>query len=331
MTNGGEWLGKLAREMKEDSERGAAPSPLQTTARDLLTRFGYARRVTSVVNEIRNQMEKLGLRTVPDFEQAYIDATISIELDDDVDQSSRDSIDPTRRMKLLDASNRKPTAVKPDDLLEVATTIMLLNDFSQLPVMTGDRDVKGVISWKSIGMGASKSVPCEFVRECMDSTVREIAIDAPLFDAIENIAKYGYVLVRREDKVITGIVTTSDFANQFKQLAEPFLLVGEIEGHLRELVHGKFTIEEMREASNEKPVGGSADLTLGAYCRLLQQREHWERLDLGVDRKTFIERLDSVRKIRNDVMHFNPEGLDPEHLTELNNFCKFLSLLGTYG
>ena len=28
---------------------------------------------------------------------------------------------------------------------------MLSNDFSQLPVMTGPRELKGIVSWKSIG------------------------------------------------------------------------------------------------------------------------------------------------------------------------------------
>jgi CBS domain-containing protein len=34
--------------------------------------------------------------------------------------------------------------IPPDSLVEEAVTLMLANDFSQLPVMTSERDVKGI-------------------------------------------------------------------------------------------------------------------------------------------------------------------------------------------
>ncbi len=331
MSDSNEWLGSLAKKMKDDSESGAANSPDRVTVKELLRRFGTTRRGRYINNYIRNRMEELQLRTVPDFEQVYIDSTISIELASGaVDIPSPD--DPTHRIGLLDAANRKPVSVNPTDRLEVATTIMLLNDFSQLPVMPNERDVKGVISWKSIGVSASVGGPREDVRHCMDSSVREISIDSPLVDANEDIAKHGYILVRGEDRTITGIVTASDLADQFKQIAEPFLIVGEIEGHLRMLIHRKFTVDEMTKASSssagEQPIGGSADLTLGAYCRLLEPPEHWERLGLHIDRKSFVKRLDYIREIRNDVMHFNPDGLAHEDLMKLRNFAGVFRDLG---
>jgi predicted transcriptional regulator len=59
--------------------------------------------------------------------------------------------DPTYRIGRLEAAKRRPVSVAPDASVERAVTIMLSKDFSQLPVMTSERCVKGVISWSTIG------------------------------------------------------------------------------------------------------------------------------------------------------------------------------------
>ncbi len=41
-------------------------------------------------------------------------------------------------------------SVAPDASFEEAITLMLIQDFSQLAVMSGPRDLKGAVSWKSI-------------------------------------------------------------------------------------------------------------------------------------------------------------------------------------
>ena len=138
---------------------------------------------------------------------------------------------------------------------------MQLHDYSQLPVMTNERDVKGMISWKSIGASLSLERQCEFVRQCMDPA-EVIPISTPLFDALGTIAVHGYVLVQDTNRAITGIVTASDLSTQFMGLAGPFLLIGEIEGHLRQLIHRKFTVEQMRAASTPSE-GGTAS---GRIC-----------------------------------------------------------------
>ena len=69
---------------------------------------------------------------------------------------------------------------------------------------------------------------------------------------------------------------------------------------------------------------GTADLTLGGYHKILSNRENWEKLKLNIDRAGFSEQLDAVRKIRNDVMHFDPDGLSAEDTRTLQNFARFL-------
>ena len=150
---------------------------------------------------------------------------------------------------------------------------------------------------------------------------KEIEFNAPLVDAAKGILEHQYVLIRGKTKEITGIVTSSDIAGQFMELAGPFFVIGEIEGYLRLIVKGKFTPDQLNEASfnegNTQSIVGPADLTFGAYCQLLGKQERWERLGLNIDRGEFVKRLEAVRAIRNDVMHFDPVGLEPEDTRKL--------------
>ena len=64
---------------------------------------------------------------------------------------------------------------------------MQMKDYSQLPVMQGDREVKGVISWKSIGSRYAMAGECAVVRQCLEPA-RETTLDTPLLDAISDIS-----------------------------------------------------------------------------------------------------------------------------------------------
>ena len=325
---GDEWLKTLAEQMKKDMASGAAASPERLTVREFVQQFGYSRRGAYIVSQIRKGLRNHGLRTIPDFVGVWFDSTISIQLISEGEDIQTPE-DPTVRIGTLEAAHTRPTYVKPDHALSVATSEMLLNDYSQLPVMTDIRTVKGVVSWKSIGARYALGQQPEFVRDCMDSA-KEVGINTPLLTALEEISEHSYVLVRggsEEQNAITGIVTASDVAQQFKQLTGPFLLIGEIEGNLRNLVFRKFTVDEMTQAAggsgSDQSIDSAADLTFGGYCTLLGKKEHWDRLELSIDRQVFIKRLHSVREVRNDVMHFNPDGLDTIQEKELEDVATF--------
>ena len=335
---GSQRLKELAERIRREIEGGAAPHSETVTVREFLRWFGYSRRGRSAVNQIRHMLADQNLRTAPDFEVTYIDADISVERDPEVADGvapSEEQIDPTVRVGAIVAANREPTAVKPGHTLSVATTLMLTNDFSQLPVMESVREVKGMISWQSIGTRLSLGHTCPYVRDCMDPSFLEIHISAPLSSAIESILRQGYVLVRGTDRTISGMVTASDVTHQFMQLSGPFLNIGEIEGYLRILIHRKFTIDEMQAAlptaAAAQPVSGPEDLTLGGYCRLLEREELWNRLNLNLDRNEFVRSLNWVREIRNDVMHFDPDGIDPDDTKKLEEIARFFRNLRRVG
>lgn len=238
--------------------------------------------------------------------------------------------DPTYRIGKLPAANQSLFRVSPNSTLCEAVTLMLTNNVSQLPVMTSEREVKGMISWSSIGSRLAVNNKSDLVSHYMESHY-ELSSDVSIFSAIGLIAEHDYVLVRDGERKISGIVTTSDLSIQFHQLGEPFLLIGEIENHIRLLVANKFSAAELKNAcdpaDSEREVSDVSDLTFGEYVRLLEEPKHWDRLALPLDRKTFIDKLKNVRDIRNDVMHFDPDPLGDDELKILRDFVLFLQRL----
>ncbi len=206
---------------------------------------------------------------------------------------------------------------------------MLQNDFSQLPVMAG-REVKGVVSWHSIGRWLLRGGPRDAqIRECMTPSPCILTNDTPLLDAVEEISKHQYALIRNKHNKITGILTTTDLAIELQRLSEPFLLLNEFENHIRGLIFGSgFTIQDLRDAKDtsdeSRTVIGLDDLTLGEYLRLLSRKDAWSKLGLLLDRTRFNQQLEEVRRIRNNTMHFKLEPLSDSDLEILRHCASFL-------
>jgi predicted transcriptional regulator len=359
-----EELSRLA-EIADELKQGKQPEP--ETVRTLLGWFDAQRRGYHVNSLIERALGRYGIKTLPDFRYAYIDSKINFvpATQESETASSETKIpppetgdgseipleapevtveptvtivttvggaieDPTYRIGRLAAANNPPVSVKPNGTLREAVTLMLTHDFSQLPVMQSEREVKGVISWESIGTRLATGNKDDTVSNYTDPHY-ELSADVSLFAAIGVIVERDYVLIRGAQNKITGIVTTSDLSLQFHQLGEPFLLLGEIENHVRRMIDCKFTQEELsanRDPSDSaREVSSVSDLTFGEYLWLLQNPDNWERLGLFIDRKVFVEQLNKVRVIRNDVMHFDPDGLSPDDLDMLRSFVLFLQRL----
>jgi CBS domain-containing protein len=300
-------------------------------------------------------LTEVGVKTVPDFNLTYLDGPIAFSLEEapkpttsaNTDANKVDETvtpapttiggnvpDPTFRVGRLASANQKPLGVAPDCPLKEVITLMLTNDYSQLPVMQGERTVKGMVSWSSIGVRLALNREASAARDCMEPA-HEVSADDSIFTAIGAIIQHQYVLVRGGDGTVTGIVTATDLSVQFQQLAEPFLLLGEVENHIRRLIGGKFTAAELKavrdDNDSDREVESVADLTFGEYVRLLENPAQWERLSLGVDRATFVKELDKIRGIRNDVMHFDPDGITEADLQALRRFVGFLQRLRDIG
>jgi CBS domain-containing protein len=264
-------------------------------------------------------------------ETAKVPITASVEGVVETALSEKAPTDPTFRIGNFPAANKKLVTVGQDDPLNKAVTKMLQSDFSQLPIMQGEREVKGVISWRSIGARYALGVSCEKVKDAREDA-QVIDANGTLFDAIPTIVKHGYVLVRdQRDRRITGIVTASDLSLQFQQLAEPFLLLREIELHIRRLLKDKVSSPDLESLTTpdmpNKKLDSISDLSFGEYIRLFQHPEFWSKLSLKIDKISLTDQLEEVRKIRNDVMHFDPDPLTPKQLDMLKDAAKFMQQL----
>lgn len=335
----------------------------ELTVREFVGWFGYQRRTRSHVREMRKALRRARLRTVPDFNEAHIDSTMAFELRDaaGTDQASGTNqkgtefesspkpqdtslepsegepedeaeVDPAARVSRLPSANRPVVSVKPDDTLDTAKTEMLKHNYSQLPVIINERTVKGMVSWESIGKRLSLGAGGEYVREFMDQAE---VVDAAslLFEAVDTVIRSKAVLVRGIENRIVGIVTTGDLSREFQKLGEPFLRIGEIENHLRDLLRvlPKEEIAGAADPSDPREIESASDLTFGEALRLIERQDVWDRLELPLDRVSMREALERVRTIRNDVMHFDPEGLDDEDLELLRRTAKMFHELRTMG
>ncbi|RYE24014.1 MAG: CBS domain-containing protein, partial [Sphingobacteriaceae bacterium] len=213
-----------------------------------------------------------------------------------------------------------------------AVTLMLKHNFSQIPILSGKRDVEGLISWRSIGTALSLGKECLKVADCKEEVVT-LSLTEPLFKAVKVILEREVVLVSQKDKTICGIVTSTDIGEQFIALSEPFLLLEQIENHIRKLLNGKLTIEEIKNVLDltklDKPLNDLSDLSFGQYIRIIENEQNFGKLKLKVDRTILCKMLDETRIIRNEVMHFNPEAMKPMDIDNLRQTLNFLHILVT--
>jgi CBS domain-containing protein len=323
------------------------PSIEDVTVSTLLTWFGAERRLPATIEKIRDAFAKLKIESEPDFEFAYLDAAIKFvrldsvkhpveaaEAEQPVLAVTEPWIDPTYRIGKLDAANRRPQWVSPDANLSEAITRMLSLDFSQLPVMTGERVVKGVVTWQSIASRIGVGQAARTIADVMEPWPEAKSEDS-LFETLPTIERYGYVLVRASDQRIVGIVTATDVSVQFHKMTEPFLLTGEIENYVRRLLDGRFTVAQLRAfadpSRNKEKVNRVSDLSFGEYIRLLEDPLNWKCLDLSLDRALFVKTLGEIRDVRNNIMHFDPDGIGPKALSTLRTGATFFQRLAQLG
>lgn len=256
-----------------DKDQNASPT---ATVRELLGWFGAQRRGWRVVATVRAALRRTGLSTEPDFATAYIDGPLTFALkssdqgttaastsDDMAGGESGDEDgtattsprpsetiieDPVLRVRMLPAANRQPVTVTRDDPVTKAVTLMATHDYSQLPVTQNMRDVDGMISWRSIQLAQINGTSPEHVRDCTERH-EVVGADDSLLRAFQKIVDHEVVLVRGTDKLISGIVTSTDLSVSFRKQTEPFLLLSEIEIQLRRLLNEHFAPDEPRSCT----------------------------------------------------------------------------------
>jgi len=315
------------------------------TVRELIGHWGLHERDRAANQQIEAGLANHGLTTAPDFRAVSMDSTVKLiglpGPDEDyaplalgltgstikAEVVEEDSLDIGLTLGNLLPDDHSLVSVPPAATFEQAITIMLLNDFSQLAILAGPRTLRGAVTWKSIAR--ARHVNSEATFSSAIAPARDFSYDTRLLDVLDLdiLQKEEFIFVRAYDGRISGIITATDVVRTYDKTATPFFLLGEVDQELRRLIQNTFELNIVRQACAGSTVKSFDTMTIGQYQAVLANPEYWAELGWPLDRKLFIERLDEIRKIRNTVMHFNPDPIPDTAIDKLRNF---LRLVRTY-
>ena len=201
-----------------------------------------------------------------------------------------------------------------NDTIEKAKTLMVINDFSQIPIVNEEKKVIGAVSWKSIGKNEIVGNKTNLISEYMEepAIVKETS---DFLKYIKLVAKKDYILVINAKEELVGIITTYDMTIKFKDFLVPFLKLGIIEDCLRQLIKDN-SIETKKDVN---------DLTFGEYKKIFEKDDIWNICELKyIDKQVFIDKLDEIRLLRNTIAHYKPEGLNAAQKFAIDSFSEIL-------
>lgn len=312
--------------------------PERVSVRELLALWGATDRGDQV-SQIEADLANHGLVTSPSFRAVTLDTMVALttppdeeegteadgpsKIDDLVTEDDEGGGDLNVRLTVGNLSPLNGVeSVSPNSTIEEAITKMLLNDFSQLAVLSGPRNLRGAVTWRSIAQAMHQKSDAT-VADAIDPHVEVVAYDRDLFDVLPTLQQREFVFVLDVGKEIKGIVTTADVAQRYGEMATPFFQVGELDQTLRWILRSAFDVGTV-ERLCKRPVTSFDHLSMGDYERVLENKEVWERLGWPLDRSYFVARLAEIRAIRNKVMHFHPDPVPADAVDKLRRFNNLL-------
>ncbi|GGO85365.1 hypothetical protein GCM10012280_18970 [Wenjunlia tyrosinilytica] len=327
--------------VREQAEKG---EPQSLSVQELLGWWGATGR-GPVNDQIEAELANHSLVTAPGFDKVPLDSTIELVKAPDgfsgeelvagaqaftaPTANEGESHETGLTVGTLPSALGGVTSVKPTATLEEVITLMTLHDFSQLPVLAGPHHLRGAVTWKSIARTRHVDPNASLSQVIVDA--RDVRYDHDLIDILPLLAELDFVLVKDQHNAIAGIVTAADVAQAYGDLASHFLLIGEMDRRLRQIIAETFALPEVTalcDPTGER-VTSFGDMTVGDYLRVFENPERWNQLGWRLDRKVFIGRLEEIRRIRNNVMHFNSS--DPLPRADVDKIRNLNKLLREYG
>ncbi|MEV6671999.1 CBS domain-containing protein [Streptomyces sp. NPDC051162] len=322
---------------------------------EFLDLFGVRVRRPSNVYDIAQAMSDTGLATLPDFatcgmgDKVQVVALVTVvsqarqsEDDDAPEGESLPSSSLPRRLLIGDLPSARAgvRCVSANSALSQATYLMRHKGCDQVPVTTGMAHVHGVVTWRSLALmyerGKEPTLENAMQQESLPFTDER----QEFFACLPELTDQGYLLVRRDDASLSGIITHAHVIDRFKSAAHPFFLIGEIESLLRRWLGTRLSEEAIKAVQTNKKVvdrtGKVGDLMFGQYVRLVDGEQdktsmaeqadlNWTALQCdSLDRVQFVRHLQKVQEIRNRIAHFDSEPLPPEFMGELTAFTALL-------
>ena len=218
--------------------------------------------------------------------------------------------------------------------VEVVKTLMHLCDFSQIPVLSGDsRQIRGTVTWKSLArFGNARETTAGGVMARGGKTAE---LDDPLLDHIETIIDDDFLFVFGDQGIISYIVTTTDLADSFYEVAGPFMKLREIEKRIRHILDRNFSSDDLRgtlhNVGDVTRINSMDDLNFGHYVEIIGRPTYWDQIGLPFDRSTIVKHLHQVNQVRNSVMHFRPEPLTKQQSLVLDWCLNWLTECDSIG
>ncbi|MGW0489785.1 N-6 DNA methylase [Streptomyces olivaceus] len=329
-------------ELKHAREQAANGTPVTLTVTELLEWWGVQRRSSITSDKIVAELANHSLVTSPNFDSVpafttvqlisavqHTEATEKSHHTLSVDESPTADTDEDAPVSgptvgMLPSALGGVTSVSPHATFDEAITQMMLNDYSQLPVLSG-RTLHGAVTWKSIARARHANQKAPFSRAIIPA--RDVLYNQDLIDILPALTESEFVLVRDQTNAIAGIVTASDVASVYGAMATPFLLIGEFDRRLRRILSSSIELREIQalcDPEGDRSIKAFDDLSIGDYQRTLENKDAWEKLGWPLERKVFIARLDQIRGIRNDLMHFNPDPLPDDAVQKIRHMIAVL-------
>jgi CBS domain-containing protein len=315
---------------------------------DLLAMFGTRMRNHQTVPMIQEALHEVGLDTLPSFttcglstEMLIVAKSLFAATEDEAEEDVLPGTLPQQSFKVGDVPSARSgvASVKSSDLLSAATHMMRQKKYSQLPVIDGLADLKGVVTWDSITARYEKGEVPTLANTMVRDDLPLAEVHQELFTRLPELERCGYLLVRENNGTFAGIITGADITARFHKFAQPFFLVGEIEFRIRRCLGPKLAGDPVRALGRRYQSGNFSDLMFGDYVKLLATDQqdarlaqlaatNWATLGwTGVDRAQFVAQLDRVRTIRNKIAHFDEQPLTEQQTDELYQFSGLLKQL----
>ncbi|MFF7728242.1 CBS domain-containing protein [Streptomyces sp. NPDC008001] len=324
--------------LKDARRQADADAPVTVTVRDLLGWWGASRRGYLVTERVAAELANHGLSTVPDFTAVGIDDRVTLtgpsgDTEDEEEAAEQGLVagqeeprqsgtpgpaatsgdeeykeEPVQGQTVgnLPSALKGVVSVSSSASFEEAFTKMRLNEYSQLPVLNGPRNLRGAVTWESIARARYAHSEAPF----SDAIVPAHAVSYAdhLIDVLPNLERFGFLLVKDQTSQIAGIITVADVAAEYGATARPFLLIGDLDRQLRRAISEGLDLTEvvaLCDPDGRRKLTTFDQLSYGDYHQVLGNQEQWDKLGWPLDRKSFIARLDELREIRNELMHFN--------------------------
>jgi predicted transcriptional regulator len=231
------------------------------------------------------------------------------------------------RINRIIPENQSVLKVRPDCRVRDAIALMQAHGYSQVPVVENG-EVLGVFSFRSFAKGAASATLDEWIKQKI--APGDLAVDefleqfefarvteemSHVFDAMD---RDNGILIGTPERLV-GILTPMDFLRYFYEVANPFVMVSEIELALRALIRLALGPENIVAAAKRclsSTYGGEdkvptslENMTFDNYHSLISYGENWKDFEpvFGGTRTRTSGKLKEIGGIRNDLFHLKRE------------------------